>query len=558
MVMNYRGKKMVPLLALLLFVTASAPAWSAEEGQEDQAAASETAGETEASAPEQEAVKPDPPPAPEASEPPPGDAANAPEDGSEHASEADKAEVLQSSFDPADWLVYKPLWYLTSLVGDFNPVGKHISTPLEEKFPGLRVKGFLNSITQINTTSTNHNAGPFGRDKDWRLQKQEFRAQLELKYQANENIELVSVSNFQYDGAYQFQDTDGLYRDGSSNQIYYTQGKRIFKEAYVRGNYGKVNFTLGKQIVNWGKMDGKVIDIINAEDSRDAIQYYMKDYEWRYIGQWMANVSVRPVENLTLNLLVNPDFQPNQGSAIGSPYSLAPKGTNRGTPEIVRHGYNDIKDMELGFRADTTIGALSISGIYYYGFDRDSVFSRDQQAYIHTRQHKFGYAADYATTVFGQRLVIRSEGLYTRGKSYAVADAPHGLLDKDTLKLALAFETSIFSDENKIDILYQPIWTQQINYDSRTGVQRVDVLHVVNISHSVRKTNDRLTLSATGYIPSNSTYSGFSYNVAAGWKFNDHLKAQLAYYDFQGKDSDLPWGAYNKWKNVELNVKYEF
>jgi len=557
MVMNYRGKKLVPLLALLLFVTASAPAWSAEEGQEDQAAASEATGETGASAPEQEAVKPDPPPAPEASEPPPGDAANAPEDGSEHASEADKAEVLQSSFDPADWLVYKPLWYLTSLVGDFNPVGKHISTPLEEKFPGLRVKGFLNSITQINTTATNHNAGPLGRDKDWRLQKQEFRAQLELKYQANENIELVSIENFQYDGAYQFQDTNGLYRDGSSNQIYYNQGKRIFKEQYVRGNYGKINFTLGKQIVNWGKMDGKVIDIINAEDGRDTIQYYMKDYEWRYIGQWMANVSVRPVENLTLNLLVNPDFQPNQGAAIGSPYSLASKGTKR-TPEIVRHGYENVKDMELGFRADTTIGALSVSGIYYYGFDRNGVFSPDQNALIHTRQHKFGYAADYATTVFGQRLVIRSEGLYTRGQSYNVASAPHGLLDKDTLKVALAFETSVFSDENKVDILYQPIWTQQINYDSRTGVQRVDVLHVVSISHSVRKTNDRLSLNVTGYIPSNSAYSGFSYNVSAGWKFNDHLKAQLAYYDFQGKDTDVSWGAFNKWKNVELNIKYEF
>jgi len=62
----------------------------------------------------------------------------------------------------------------------------------------------------------------------------------------------------------------------------------------------------------------------------------------------------------------------------------------------------------------------------------------------------------------------------------------------------------------------------------------------------------------TGYIPSNSAYSGFSYNVSAGWKFNDHLKAQLAYYDFQGKDGDLPWGAFNKWKNVELNIKYEF
>jgi hypothetical protein len=572
MQMHYRRKtKVASMLALLMFVAATTPAWSAGETQSDTAVAGDSTAESATSAPEQATPEQTTPeqesqeqavaPAAKTSEPPSGDLTAEPQSGSEQDSDTDKVEVLEESFSPANWLVYKPLWAVTSLIGDFNPIGKYISAPLEEKFPGLRVKGFINSITQINTTSTNHSVGLGGRDKDWRLQKQEIRSQLELKYQANPNIELVSITNFQYDGAYDIGHSDGLYRDGSSNQVMYSQGKRIFKEMYVRGNYGKLNFTLGKQIVNWGKFDGKIIDIVNAEDGRDVVQYHMSDYEWRYIGQWMANVSYRPVETLTLNLLVNPDFQPNQGPAQGSPYWypwVASSKNHSTIKEKTPKGYEDVRNLEMGFRADATLGALTLSGIYYYGFDRDAVYAPNKNALIHPIEHKFGYAADYATNILGQRLVIRSEGLYTRGKTYYVPSAKDGLLEKDQLKIGLALETSLFSDENKVDVLYQPIWTQQIDYDARTGVNRNEVIHVVNLSHSVRKTNDRLTLSATGYLPSYSSYAGYKYNVSAGWKFNDYLKATLAYNDYWGGKRAFPFGAYEKWKNVELNVKYEF
>lgn len=575
--MNYRRKTQVAsMLALLMFVAGTPQAWSAEEKPEESAVTSSvdsTVGAPVSPEPDGEEQPPDQsesgqsavsksaPALASASEPPSGGQASESPDGSEQESDADKIELLEESFNPINWLVYKPLWAASSLVGDFNPIGKHISAPLEEKFPGLRVKGFLNNITQINTTSNRHSEGLGGREKDWRLQKQEIRAQLELKYQASENIELVSVTNYQYDGVYDLQDSDGLYRDGSSNQVMYSQGKRIFREAYVRGNYGKVNFTLGKQIINWGKMDGKVIDIVNAADGRDVVDFHKGDYEWRAIGQWMGYLSLRPTENFTLSLLANPDFQPNTGPAYGSPYwyPWAASAKKRSSiKEKTPSGLDHVQDWELGLRADTTIGGLSLSGIYYYGFDRDPVYSPSKNALIHPLLHRFGYAADYGTNVFGQRLVFRSEGLYTRHKAYSNPGVEGGISKNDVLKLAVAVETSIFSDENKIDILYQPQWTRQIDYDRRTGTLRNDILHVVNISHSVRKTNDRLTLGATAYISGGSVYSGLSYNVEAGWKFNDYLKATLAYNDYQGKDADIPWGAYNKWKNVTLDVKYEF
>ncbi len=528
--LKHRFQKMASLLALLLFMAGTGSAWATEGGAGESLIVADATGESGVPA------------------------------GDSSQSEPENVETLPTtSYNPFKYVVYKPLWEITNIVGDFNPIGKHIATPLEEAYPGLRVKGFVNSITQLNTTGNSDVAGG-ARKKDWLLQKQEFRTQLELKYQYNDNVEFVNVNNFSYDGAYDFQKTEGLYRDGSPNQVYYSQGKRIIKEAYVRGNYGNFNYTVGKQIVNWGKMDGKVIDIVNAADGRDVVDSHIGDYEWRAIGQWMANVSVRPVENLTVNVLWNPDFQPNVGPAYGSPYWFPWAGNPAaGTPHaanVTHSGFNHISESELGARVDTTVGALSFSGIYYNGFDRDAVTGADGLNY-YERLNKYGYALDYATTLLGQRLIIRSEGLYSVGKSFgdASAVATNGIVKKDQIKAALAFETSFFSDENKVDFLYQPIWTHTLNTPAAT---RNDILHVINIGHSFRETNDKLNVGATFYVSGGSTNTGWSANYTAGWKFNDYLKGTLAYNDYQGQNDQIPWGVYNKFKNVTIDVKYEW
>lgn len=552
--MRRNVKISVVLLALLLSAAGAASAWADESPASLQAAAS-PGGEEALLSPtgtglEQTAAAVEP--------------SDAAAEGFE-SYDSSEIETVKPSYNPFDWLVYKPLWALTGWIGDFNPIGKHVADPLEQAVPGLRFKGFINSITQINLTGTDHYAGLGGRNKDWRLQKQEIRTQLEFKYQITDQLEAVSVNNFLWDGAYALQSSDGLYKDGSINQEYYQEGRRIFREAYVRGNYGKINFTLGKQIVNWGKMDGKVIDIVNGSDGRDVVDFHIGDYEWRAIGQWMALFSFRPVENTTVSLLWNPDFQPNTGPAAGSPYwypfsPSAPAGTPL-TREIKPSGFDHLADSEAGIRVDTTIGGLSLSGIYYYGFDRDGVYYRSDNSIHHPRIDRFGYALDYGTSIFGQRLIIRSEGLYTSGKSFNTSDpfAIGGIVKKDVLKLALAFETSVGSAENKVDILYQPQWTHQLGYDARTGAVRNDLLHVISLSHSVRATSDKLSLGATFYVNAGgSSFGGWAGTYTAGWKFNDYLKATLAYNDYQGDNYDIPWGAYHKWRNLTLDVKYEW
>jgi hypothetical protein len=267
---------------------------------------------------------------------------------------------------------------------------------------------------------------------------------------------------------------------------------------------------------------------------------------------------------VSVSLLWNPDFQPNVGAAPGSPYfsprSATPKPGTPLTPEVTPSGFNKLSQEELGGRIDSTLGPLSLSGIYYNGFDRDGVvFSTDKMKH-HTRLNWYGLASDYATNIMGQRFGLRTEALYIAGKAYSTTDAsaPNKVAYKDTLKTGVNFETSIGSDQDKYDLTFTTTWTRQLGYDPRTGVRRHVITYIPGISHSVHATSDKLVLSNTWYISSGSAYNGLSYQLAATWRFNDYLTAALKYNDYLGNDGDNSYGAYFKYKNITLDVKYEW
>ncbi|MGA2151194.1 MAG: hypothetical protein ABSG48_03410, partial [Geobacteraceae bacterium] len=165
MIIRHQMKKCVPLLALLLSVAGTVTVWAAEDEPANQAVDQSATSEPAAPVINQETASPDATSTPSAQQPEPA---------VESQSDSGNIETLSPSYNPFNWLIYKPLWALTGLIGDFNPIGKHVAEPLEAAVPGLQFKGFINTITQINTTA-NQIAGSGGRDKDWRLQKQEFR-----------------------------------------------------------------------------------------------------------------------------------------------------------------------------------------------------------------------------------------------------------------------------------------------------------------------------------------------------------------------------------------------
>jgi hypothetical protein len=469
------------------------------------------------------------------------------------------------SHDPLNYVFYKPLWAVSNGIGDFNPIGHRVSTPLESAIPGFRFKGFINNLTQINTTG--NQLLPSGLYKDWRLQKQEERVQLEFRYQASEHLELVSVNHFMYDGAYSWQDSKGLQLNGSSNEEYYTQGKRIFREAYLRGNYGRINFTLGRQIINWGKLDGKIIDFINADDQRDTVQYHEGDYDWRYIGQLMGYLSLRPAANTTVSFVYNPDFQTIATAQPGSPWSGARVAPVSTYPVVKPSGLSKFGDSEYGVRVDQSIGALTIGAVYYTGFNRNGP---DPNTHAETlagvplhfsRVGRYAYAVDYNAKLLGHTFIVRSEGLYTQNTKLldTVRDE---IVKKDEWLTGSAIETQIGAAENQYTVMYEYEWLRTPGIDGqRTGQ---NLIHVLDVSHSIRSTSDRANVEVTFYVPKGgSYYGGWSGVYAAGWKFNDAVRANVSYNDYQGGTANTyqsfaPFGVFRAYKNVQIGIKYEW
>jgi hypothetical protein len=515
----------------------------------------------------------DAPAPPTAGEPPagepPADAAASGEPA------ADNSGYVERPYHPFDWLVFNPLWAATNFIGDFNPIGKNVSEPLEKLDPNLKFKGFIDNITQIRTTGNHANYGLGHRDLDWWLQSQEERIQTETKYQTD-HWNFVNVLNFNWQGAYGLQNNaKGEFNSGGQDQVYYDQFKRIVREAYVQGDFGKLNFTIGKQILVWGKIDGKVDDFINAYDVRDAIVSNAVDLEWRTIGQWMAVATVKPVETTTVQLVFNPDFQNNALAAPGSPYynpgsasiATAPAGyASFYLPESQRSGFKNLSDAEYGARVNSTFGSLTVAELYYHGFDRNRVLFTSDNQYHHTRNERFGLSADYSFNVLGQRFNIRSETLYTTKQAYEYANIPtyNHVEYRDTVYTGINFETSVGHDEDRYDLAYTFLWKNITRWDSRLGpnADRNYIIHNPSVTHSVHATNDKLVLVAGAYVSGGTQDNGMNLYTNATWRFNDFLTAKLQYDDYEGNNSDIhaanDYGAYYGEKHVTLDIKYEW
>ncbi|MFQ5903577.1 MAG: hypothetical protein ACE5JO_07800, partial [Candidatus Binatia bacterium] len=133
-----------------------------------------------------------------------------------------------------------PLELLDRYTTHFDPLGKAVK-PLEESIPGLTVTGFIKNWTDFNLQgdrkayrlSSGELAGGIGlghRSKDWESQMAQWLGELELRYQASPNLELVNIYNFLYDAVYDWQESS--LDPASKTAEYYHSTKRILRELY--------------------------------------------------------------------------------------------------------------------------------------------------------------------------------------------------------------------------------------------------------------------------------------------------------------------------------------
>jgi hypothetical protein len=476
----------------------------------------------------------------------------------------------------------------------FDPVGRHVLKPIERLSPALVLNGSYYLWSDVLVTE-NQRVGY--RHKDFRALQLQNLLELELRYRFLESFEFTSITHVLYDGVYDIQDSTGLFADQYNEDFrYYNDFNRIARELYVSYRRPTLDVVIGKQQIVWGKMDGRYIDVINGIDARESVQLEATDYEIRRLPAWMANLTYY-FGGSSLNFLWIPDFQGDKRADYGSPWfspQIPPEDTEakqnpalldgRETPagntrlSVQEPDWRDIGDHEFAVRLDVPIGAFTWGLIYYYAWDRfpsDYIAGTDENGTVyeprHSRLHHVGLTADYSSAlpsiplIGGSPLVLRVEALLTHGVVLRDDDNSSGLSERDTLRAAVALELAL---PRNTTLIFQPSFFFTFNWDKSLGSgfgsaveDEWALIPVLSISRPLRMTNDRLTLSVTvlPYVSGPQRgLQGVKTRLSATYEFSQFITGKLMYTDYSGGDKTDLYGQYKKWKNIGVELQYEF
>lgn len=447
-------------------------------------------------------------------------------------------------------------------VRSFDPLGPHLQR-LDEVVPGLEARGFLMNRSDLDLHGHSGRKGLGQRAKTWDFQMIEWDAEIELRYRLTDHLELVNIDHFLYDALYDW-DRGIKVPKGARNELRrYHSSKRILRELYLKANYGDWLVQLGKQQVIWGKMDGKVIDIINPEDLREAVNIDQDDFNFRRLPIWMANATYF-WSDYNFQFIWIPDFEPSVGPEDGSVWWFPgipplPPGTRVSKSDQPSGAF---RNHEWAAQFNMVKHAWDISFIYFYTWDdRPTFFWRgDYFEPQHTRLHQFGGNVDKNFWLLGRDWAWRMEGLYTLNKyetTLAPGD-PDGAVKKNNLLVFSSIETNLW--EGQVFAFLQPMWRYQFGYDghlrflNEKNKRERSELSVI-LSLTKHWLDDQLGFSTTFMY--NPDQGSWLFQNTLAWTLSNYLSAQIRYTGFSGSSADL-LGMYDDWDNLGIEVKYSF
>jgi len=472
----------------------------------------------------------------------------------------------------------------------FDPLGTYVRAPIERAVPDLRFKGFVKQWSDV--LLDRHGTVGF-RDQDFRFLQLQNMLELEAAYHVAEGLDINGITHFMYDGAYEWQDSNGLFADrvDRSAELYH-DSERILRELYVSYRRPHFDLMLGKQQIAWGKMDGQFIDVINAMDRRESVQLETEDYEIRRLPTWMANATFHFGAN-SVQLLYLFDFEHDRLPLPGSPWAspLVPPVASDIVLPVRRPEASDFDDHQYGIRFDRTAGALSYGFIYYYAWDKNpvehvvgtSVIGGDtllRLQPLHERLHHAGVTADYAFTlsdvpwVGTLPTVLRVEGLYSNGVRFAdftkrelarTGLALDGTSKHDTLRAAVATE---FGLPGRSTFIFQASYFHTFDWRPSLGpgfgggfADEWTLIPVVFFSRPFGFTRDRLAMELTLFPVVSGPerdWQGLKSKLRLSYKFSQFVRGQLIYNGYDGGGDQETYGQFNQWDNIGWELSYEF
>jgi hypothetical protein len=537
-----------------------------------------------------------------------------------------------------------------SRLSTWNPVRDHFSRPLMEKIPDFEIRGYVQNTTMVGRygdMNRDMNLPPFAdprevfrvpvpgfpdyvgalsfepyektgwppmRNTDTTLQKIEWFMELEPRYRPTPHLQFVLKVNFLYNSAYDWNsDFSAGFGESERDLEYYRRADQILREWYLDYIRGPLQVRIGRQQVQWGKVDGRqILDMVHGVDytrwplGASSNPFFPAEY-WR-VPKFMTNIQVfaddfLPGGDWQFQLLWMPDFEPSRAnywpSIQAAPFQFNPRPTSplltvRGgapfmpqlNPEVTLESADEpswsFDKSEIGFMAKLFTGGWDFSLHYLYAWnDRATLFTDiDLQPFQvnpppaaptpvpvriafqprFTRVHKVGLGADRTWSMLGRQWAAKFEGRYVKDAFYPTSDwTPEnkGQRKADSLLTGLQIETYVLRDTSLV-----LRWDHEQVFDyggdltnfSGSRLARHQDGIFFTIIDPVAETYDRLVLrSSLAYF----TDGQWRWEPVVTYELTEDLNLMLGGQLFWG-DPDQIFGQFSRYKGVSFGFRGSF
>jgi len=187
----------------------------------------------------------------------------------------------------------------------------------------------------------------------------------------------------------------------------------------------------------------------------------------------------------------------------------------------------------------------------------------------YTRLHQFGGNVETGFHWLGRHWAVTNEILYTMNKYYSVDDESilpwnlqDGVVKRDEIFFGSRWITNFFGGE--LNVIVQPLVKYIFGFDhafSSPGTNQ-ELLYggSITLAKSYEFTADRLSTFyyMSGFANAHpSENEGWRHLLEVRWKVSDYINTML-YYEWYDGDRMGIYGAYDKYDNIGMYIKYEF
>lgn len=465
-----------------------------------------------------------------------------------------------------------------------------VFAPLEEKFPGLSLKAFVENETDFSLNSRDsfqHDIPGDGRvvrpRRAYTFQKIEWLTEVEARYRTSDRWNFLTTVDYLYDSAW---DLDRAFRSefsASRSLLQKYKGDRILRDTYLDLHYSKADVRLGKQQVVWGKVDGRKIgDIINPEDSREGFDAAQDDWVITRFPLWMANLQYYPTTESNIQFLWIPDFQATRPPPANSVWEFnqpAPSPVVRVLSPIKPHASWKFSDDEYALRYGFITKGWDIHLSYFYTWsDMPTFFTKAPAGPPspfnpiliqpkHTRLNQIGFNFDKTFYIGSKDFIFKGEGVHTLNKYYLTDDLVRfgptlvnrnrdGVSKRDNLVFAFSVGSVIFHDWN---------WTFRIGNDMVFPFN--NKLAILPVHRRIERVLTDYGISLIKFFFHDRAQSNtliiatdqgeWRWRQQFFWDITDHLTIQAGVHFFRGPSTTLV-GQFKGNDEVETGIKYNF